>query len=187
MKITGEERRDKILNILKESEKPVSGTMLAKNFGVSRQVIVQDIALLRAVNHDIVSTHTGYILQNDNGYTRVFKVRHSEEKMLEELNLILDCGGRIQDVFVYHKLYGVVRVEMNITSRLEAKKYVEEIKGGVSVPLEQITTGYHYHTVEADKKETLDIIQEELQKKGYLVRLRDYEPVDFWSNEEMTK
>ena len=64
------------------------------------------------------------------------------------------------------------------------EEYVEEIKGGVSVPLEQITSEYHYHTVTADSKETLDEIQEELQKQGYLVALRDYEPVDFWSGED---
>ena len=72
--------------------------------------------------------------------------------------------------------------ELKLSRR--AKKYVEEIKGGVSVPLEQITSEYHYHTVTADSKETLDEIQEELQKQGYLVALRDYEPVDFWSGED---
>ena len=79
-------------------------------------------------------------------------------------------------------MYGVVRVKMNIKSRKDAKKYVEGIKGGVSVPLEQITSEYHYHTVTADSVETLDEIQEELQQQGYLVALRDYEPVDFWSD-----
>lgn len=38
--------------------------------------------------------------------------------MLDELNLIVDCGGKVEDVFVYHKLYGVIRVEMNIKSRM---------------------------------------------------------------------
>ena len=102
--------------------------------------------------------------------------------MLDELNLIVDCGGKVEDVFVYHKLYGIIRVEMNVKSRRGAKKYVEGIKGGVSVPLEQITSEYHYHTVTADRVEMLDEIQEELQNNGYLVALRDYEPVDFWSS-----
>ena len=180
--MSGEKRRENLLKILRESEEPVSGTKLAENFQVSRQVIVQDIALLRAKNHQILSTHRGYILQEKGHLQRVFKVKHSEEKLLEELNLIVDLGGQIEDVFVYHKLYGVIRVEMNVKSRKDAKKYVEGIYGGVSVPLEQITSEYHYHTVTADSKETLDEIQEELQKQGYLVALRDYEPVDFWSN-----
>jgi transcriptional regulator of NAD metabolism len=179
--MSGEKRRENLLKILRESEEPVSGTKLAENFHVSRQVVVQDIALLRAKNHNIISTHKGYVLQEKGNIQRVFKVKHSEEKLLDELNLIVDLGGQVEDVFVYHKLYGVIRVEMNVKSRKDAKKYVEGIYGGVSVPLEQITSEYHYHTVTADATETLDEIQEELQKQGYLVALRDYEPVDFWS------
>lgn len=182
--MNGEKRRENLLKILQDSECAVSGTELAQKFRVSRQVVVQDIALLRAKNYNIISTHKGYILQAKDSNQRVFKVKHSAGKMLDELNLIVDCGGKVEDVFVYHKLYGVVRVEMNIRSRRDALKYVEGIAGGVSVPLEQITSEYHYHTVTADSKETLDEIQEELQKQGYLVALRDYEPVDFWSNSE---
>lgn len=182
--MSGEKRRENLLKILQESEGPVSGTKLAKNFQVSRQVVVQDIALLRAKNHDIISTHKGYILKDRDTIQRVFKVKHSAEKLLDELNLIVDCGGKVEDVFVYHKLYGVIRVEMNVKSRRDAQKYVDGIKGGVSVPLEQITSEYHYHTVTADSVETLDEIQKELQDQGYLVALRDYEPVDFWSNVE---
>ena len=174
----GEKRRENLLKILQESESAVSGTKLATKFQVSRQVIVQDIALLRAKNHDIISTHKGYVLLDKGNIQRVFKVKHSAEKMLD------DCGGKVEDVFVYHKLYGVIRVEMNIKSRMDAKRYVDGIKGGVSVPLEQITSEYHYHTVTADSVETLNIIQEQLDKQGYLVALRDYEPVDFWSNTE---
>lgn len=179
--MSGEKRRENLLKILQDSDNPVSGTKLAEKFQVSRQVVVQDIALLRAIGHHILSTHRGYVLQDRGNLQRVFKVKHSKEKMLDELNLIVDLGGKIQDVFVYHKIYGVVRVQMNIKSRKDANKYVEGIKGGVSVPLEQITSEYHYHTVTADTMEALDEIQEELQKQGYLVALRDYEPVDFWS------
>lgn len=180
--MTGEKRRENLLKILQESSEPVSGTKLAKNFSVSRQVVVQDIALLRAKNHNIISTHKGYVLEDKGHISRVFKVKHSKNKQIDEYNLIVDLGGNIEDVFVYHKVYGVIRAVMNIKSRLDAKKYVEQIEeGGVSVPLEQITSEYHYHTVTADSEETLDIIQEELRKQGYLVALRDYEPVDFWS------
>jgi transcriptional regulator of NAD metabolism len=164
----GEKRRENLLKILQESESAVSGTKLAAKFQVSRQVIVQDIALLRAKNHNIISTHKGYVLQDKGNIQRVFKVKHSAEKMLDELNLIVDCGGKVEDVFVYHKLYGVIRVEMNIKSRIDAKKYVDSIEGGVSVPLEQITSEYHYHTVKADSEETLDLIEKALAKKNYL-------------------
>ena len=177
----GNKRREMILKILIESDAPVSGGKLSENFGVSRQVIVQDIALLRAMNHDIISTHRGYILQNEDSNQRVFKVKHSAQKMIDELNIIVDYGGVVEDEFVFHKLYGVIRVEMNLKSRRDVKKYIEELTSDVSLPLEAITSGYHYHTVSADSKDTLDDIQEELDKNNFLVALRDYEPVDFWS------
>lgn len=180
--MSGEKRRENLLKILQDSEEAVSGAGLAEKFQVSRQVIVQDIALLRAKNHNIISTHKGYIIQDDVGIQRVFKVKHSDARLIDELNIIVDLGGKVEDVFVYHKIYGVIRAKMNVKSRKDAKKYVEDIKSGVSEPLEKITSEYHYHTVTADSKETLDEIQKELEERGYLVALRDYEPVDFWSN-----
>ena len=182
--MNGTERREQILSILKNSEKPVPGVELARILHVSRQVIVQDMALLRANGVEILSTNRGYVTAEEHSCSRVFKVIHTEKQVEEELNLYVDFGGKVEDVFVYHKLYGVIRVEMNIKSRMDAKRYVDGIKGGVSVPLEQITSEYHYHTVTADSVETLNIIQDRLDKQGYLVALRDYEPVDFWSNTE---
>lgn len=132
--MSGEKRRENLLKILQESHKPVSGTKLAEKFQVSRQVVVQDIALLRASNHDIVSTHKGYVLKDKDHISRVFKVKHSEEKMLDELNLIVDCGGKVEDVFVYHKLYNVVRVPMNIKSRMDAKNTLSPLKGAFRFP-----------------------------------------------------
>ena len=92
--MSGEKRRENLLKILQDSDVPVSGTKLAEKFEVSRQVVVQDIALLRASNHNIISTHKGYVFQDRENIQRVFKVKHSEEKMLEELNLIVDLGGK---------------------------------------------------------------------------------------------
>ena len=182
--MSGEKRRENLLKILQESHKPVSGTKLAEKFQVSRQVVVQDIALLRASNHDIVSTHKGYVLKDKDHISRVFKVKHSEEKMLDELNLIVDCGGKVEDVFVYHKVYGVLRADMNIKSRRDIKNYLEEISSGKSSLLKNVTSGYHYHTILADSEDILDAIQDELQQKGFLAKLQDYEPVDFWGQEE---
>jgi len=179
--MSGEKRRENLLKILQESTNPVSGTELAEKFNVSRQIVVQDIALLRAKNHEIISTHKGYILNDEETFKRVFKVKHTTEQIPDELNLIVDLGGVVDDVFVYHKVYGVIKVDMNIKSRRDVKKYIEGIESGVSTPLMKITSEYHYHTVSADSKETLDEIQKELDESGYLVALRDYEPVDFWS------
>ena len=96
------------------------------------------------------------------------------------LKKIVDLGGTVEDVFVYHKVYGVLRAEMNIKSRMDIRNYMEEIRSGKSSLLKNVTSGYHYHTVRAERVEILDMIQEELQKKGLLAKLQDYEPVDFW-------
>lgn len=177
--MNGAERRESIISLLKDTDKPVSGTNMAEKFGVSRQVIVQDIALLRAANYDILPTRMGYVLNGTGNYKRVFKVRHSDNKIEEELNLIVDNGGKIDDVFVYHKIYGVIKAVMNIKSRRDVLKYMQDIKSGVSTPLKQITDDYHYHTVTADSGEILDTIERELDEKGYLVERRKYEPEEF--------
>ncbi len=178
--MSGEERRGKIIQALKNSDKAVSATTLAKEFDVSRQVIVQDVALLRANGKNIFSTNRGYLIQEDEETTRVFKVQHEDDEVKKELTTIVDLGGTVEDVFVYHKVYGVLRAEMNIKSRMDIRNYMEEIRSGKSSLLKNVTSGYHYHTVRAERVEILDMIQEELQKKGLLAKLQDYEPVDFW-------
>ena len=179
--MSGEKRREEILKTISSADTPVSGTALAARFHVSRQVIVQDIALLRAANHSIISTNRGYLIQEEQEITRVFKVQHEDSEVEDELTMIVDNGGTIEDVFVYHKVYGVLRAEMNIRSRMDIRNYLEEIRTGKSSLLKNVTSGYHYHTVRADSVEILDIIQEELNKRGFLAELQDYEPVDFWN------
>lgn len=179
----GEERRNTILTIISSEEKGVSGSTLAKQLGVSRQVIVQDIALLRANGNEIISTTKGYVVNKSNQEERIFKVRHSEDEIQDELEIIVDLGGIIKDVFVYHKSYGIVRAGLNIECRRDIRDYIENLKGGVSTPLMRVTADYHYHTVVAKNKDDLDMIQNELDKKGYLAELRSFEPVDFWSEQ----
>lgn len=182
--MNGEERRKEILAILDKSKSAISGEKLADIFEVSRQVIVQDIALLRAARNEILSTNRGYILQTKRGASRIFKVYHTIEQMVDELNTFVDFGATVEDVFVYHKVYGVIRAELRIRNRKDVQKYLTEIREGKSTPLMNVTSGYHYHTVLAEDEETLDQIQEELQKLGFLAELKTYEPVDFWKNQE---
>lgn len=180
----GEERRKQLLNILSSSNNPVPGGTLSKELNVSRQIIVQDISLLRANGATIFSTNKGYLLQEDRKYSRVFKVYHTDDQVEEELSTIVDAGGQIRDVFVYHKVYGVLKAEMGIKSRRDVRSYMEEISTGKSSLLKNVTSGYHYHTIDAESEEILDAIQEELQQKGFLAKLQDYEPVDFWGGQE---
>lgn len=180
----GEARRKQLLNILSSSNNPVSGGTLAKELNVSRQIIVQDISLLRANGATIFSTNKGYLLQEDRKYSRVFKVYHTDDQVEEELSTIVDAGGQIRDVFVYHKVYGVLKADMGIKSRRDIRAYMEEISTSKSSLLKNVTSGYHYHTIDAESEEILDAIQEELQQKGFLAKLQDYEPVDFWGDQE---
>ena len=180
--MNGTERRARIVELLREARKPLSGSMLARELGVSRQINVQDMALLRTRKElEIISTYQGYILhQPEEPCRRVFKVRHSTDRTEEELREIVDLGGQVEDVFVYHRVYGVVRGQLAITSRKDIQDFMQRLKESSSTPLMQITDDFHYHTVSADSERTLDQIQARLQELNLLAPLRDYEPVDFW-------
>ncbi len=181
--MTGEERREKLVRSLANNG-AISGNNLAKQLGVSRQVIVQDIALLRKGGMEIVSTTKGYILVEDNHPRRVFKLYHAADQCEDELNLIVDYGGRIEDVFIYHKAYNIVKAQMDVRSRKDVIKFMDQIRSGKSHLLSTATSGYHYHTVSADSEEELDEIYDQLEKHGFLAKLQDYEPVDFWHKDE---
>ena len=168
--MTGTERRKKLLNLMRESKTPLSGGALGSATGVSRQVIVQDIALIRAAGYDVIATNRGYICSSPVREKRVFEVNHTDEQMQDELNTIVDFGGVVLDVIVRHEVYGELRAELNISSRNKVALFMEEIRQGKSRPLKNITSGEHFHTVSADSAQTLDLIEEELRKKDYLVR-----------------
>ena len=145
--MTGEERRVKIADMLGTT--PLSATKIAEHFEVSRQVIVQDIALLRAEGLEIIATNRGYIIAGHPRARRVFKVCHSDERTREEQYLIVDAGGCVEDIFIWHKVYGKISARTDIDSRRAADIMLEKIASGVSRPLQNITGNYHYHTVSA--------------------------------------
>ncbi len=163
------ERRKAIVNLLLMSKIPVSGGELSKNFNVSRQIIVQDITVLKGLGYEIFSTHYGYVLQKSPLVERVFKLKHTTEQTEDELNTIVDLGGTVVDVFVWHKVYGKISAVINIFSRLHVKQFLEGVRTGKSTELMNITGGYHYHTIRAESDETLDKIEQELKNKNYIV------------------
>lgn len=169
--MTGQERRDAMIEMIQNSEKPVSGTALAKEFAVSRQVVVQDIALIRAAGHDILSTYRGYLLEKKPAVHRTFKVMHTEEQLEDELQTIVDMGGTVVDVKVHHRVYGEMKAPLHIRSRKQVREFMDDIRSGKSSPLMNITAHYHYHEVEADSEETLNEIEQALKEKGYLVNI----------------
>lgn len=171
--MTGEERRNKLLRMLKEQDTPLSGTALANEFHVSRQVIVQDIALMRAENHDILSTNRGYLYRREESQSaqpkRVFFVRHTTEQVLDEFMTILELGGKILDVVVEHEIYGQIRVDLLIETAQDARDFYDKLINSRDNPLKVLTDDCHYHTVAAPSEKLLDLMEQELRVKGYLL------------------
>ena len=170
--MNGDKRRESILEQLAGSSLPISGLQFAKLLNVSRQVIVQDIALLRAEKHDILSTNTGYIIKKAVKPQRVFCVAHSDDCILDELYTIVDLGGRVVDVQINHKVYGNFFALLNIKSRRDAENLVERISSGESIPLKKLTQDMHCHLVEADTVDELDSIETALRRKGFLCEIK---------------
>lgn len=169
--MSGKERRNRILCYLAHHDCPVSGTALAKEFGVSRQVIVQDIALLRSGHTEIISTNRGYLILSgqQTNKQRIYKCCHSDDQTEDELTCIVDQGGTVDNVFVNHKIYGRIQAEMNIRSRRDVREFLSRIQSGKSTLLKNVTSDYHYHTVSAENETILDDIEKELNRRGYLV------------------
>ncbi len=165
-----EDRKKQIVSIISSADSPVSGGDLADLLGVSRQVIVHDITLLRAEGVDIISTHSGYVIKSSPHRERIFKVRHTSAETEDELRSIVTMGGTVADVFVWHKVYGKLAAVLNVFSERGISQYIDGIKSGSSSELMRITDGYHYHTVRAESTETLDRIEAMLREKGYLVQ-----------------
>jgi transcriptional regulator of NAD metabolism len=174
--MTTAQRREEILALLNQADAPIAAKDLAARFGVSRQVIVQDLAVIRASRPNIISTNRGYILQQqETGCLREFKVRHTPEQAEQELNLIVDHGGRVKNISISHRVYGRVTAEMDIRSRQDVNEFVQAINSSHSSVLSSATSGYHYHLIEASSQERLDLIGEQLKKAGFLAPLQPWE------------
>lgn len=168
----GERRREIILEMLCTGSEPLSGTALAKKLGVSRQVIVQDIALLRATNKNILSTNKGYVMYGKQegvlNYKKVLAVKHNDGQMREELYTIVDAGAKVLDVIIEHEVYGQLSADLLINSRKDVDEFMEKILSDTAKPLKELTGDVHYHTIEADREEILAEVEEQLREKGYL-------------------
>lgn len=163
-----DQRRKEIASYMMSAQNAVPGGKLSEKFGVSRQIIVQDISALKEAGYEILSTHSGYVMQTTPHYERVFKLFHTKDQTEDELNTIIDFGGIVADVFVWHKVYGKMTAPLNISSRLHISQFLEGVRTGKSSELMNITGGYHYHTVKADSEEVLNRIESALQEKGFI-------------------
>ncbi len=165
-------RREKLMEILENANSPISGAELAKRLMVSRQVIVQDIALLRAVNKNILSTTKGYLIyvRENEKVNRCFLMKHTTNEIQDELCTIVDLGGKVLDVIVSHDIYGEIKADLIINNRQDVYDFVHKVEENNTIPLKELTDNIHLHTIEADSEEILDKIEEKLREKGYLLQ-----------------
>lgn len=170
--MNAQQRREMIMTLLEQAKDPIKGTHLADILSVSRQVIVQDIAILRAEGRTIAATPQGYLLPGQYAASvnrRTFAVKHAAEEIEKELTAIVDQGGKIIDVRVEHPVYGEIQGNLMLTSRRDIQQFLESMQETKAEPLSTLTEGLHLHTVEAKDKETLDFIEQQLELLGFLV------------------
>ena len=169
--MNSEERRREIYEILAERDTAISAAVLAERFHVTRQIIVKDIGLLKAEKINILSTAKGYMLNKGdaNCVRKLVHVCHDAESMEDELNTVVDFGGRVLTTAVEHPAYGTLGESLNIRSRRDIRKFLENINKTGCEPLLRLTKGNHTHLIEADDAECMAEICAELEKKGYLI------------------
>ena len=163
-------RRDKILESIKNSSTPVSATQLSKMMGVSRQVIVGDVALLRAEGKEIISTPRGYVSgSKQKSVTRRIAVNHTAEDTQTELYTLVDEGCTVEDVIVEHPIYGQLIGGLRLSSRYDVDEFIRRSEEENATPLSALTEGIHLHTLSAHSEEQLDRAIEKLKKLGFLL------------------
>lgn len=169
--LEGEQRRKAILAHLQKTKQAMSATKFAKEFGVSRQVIVGDVALLRAAGEEIIATARGYKLDSKElaeGYLAKIAVQHAEEETQLELETILSFGAEVIDVIVEHELYGELVGGLYISNQEEVFSFMKKYKSSNSRLLSQLTNGIHLHTIRYQKTTDLAKIKQALAEKGIL-------------------
>lgn len=165
------DRRAEILSLIGNSGSPVAANFLSEKYSVSRQVIVQDIAILRAQGYGVISTNRGYVLGSGLRAERVFKCRHTLDELVKESEIIISLGGKIEDISVNHRVYGKISARLELSTLRHAEELYRSLVSGASKPLMSVTDGYHYHTVSGENEQTLDKIEVALREKGYLIEI----------------
>mgnify|MGYP002197466090 CR=1 FL=1 len=166
------QRRESILNRLSGAETPVSASALAAQLGVSRQIVVGDVALLRAGGAQIDATPRGYQLHTaQKGYVGILACVHStEEEMRTELYTIVDQGGIVVDVAVENPLYGELRGNLNLASRYDVDHFIQQAADTPECLLSRMTGGVHLHTLSCPTPEAFRRIEAALDAKGLLYK-----------------
>ena len=167
------QRRRRIIERMRAHRGPLSGAELAKQLRVSRQCLVQDIAILRAAGEQILATPRGYRLPEatrNKQHRAVLACRHAPERTEEELQILVDHGVKILDVIVEHPLYGELRGALMLESRADVQDFLEQVKATHAALLSSLTRGVHLHTVEASRPEMISRARAKLRERGFLLK-----------------
>ena len=157
-------RRQAVAQALEEAVGPVSAAALAERFSVSRQIIVGDVALLRAGG--------GYLLGGrGGGVERTVACVHAPEEMERELNAIVDAGGEVVDVIVEHPVYGQLTGLLGVRSRYDVAEFVRRVEEHGARPLSALTGGIHLHTVRCPDEKTFRRVRKSLEAENFLLNM----------------
>jgi transcriptional regulator of NAD metabolism len=169
---SGDRRRREMLAWMQTRNSPVQGGDLARHFCVSRQCVVQDVAILRASGKEVLATPMGYRLpsQPSRTFQAILACRHTPEQTEEELQILVDHGVKVLDVLVEHPLYGELRGSLMIESRADLQDFVKHVRAKKATLLSLLTHGIHLHTVEASREEMISRAKSKLRARGFLLK-----------------
>ncbi len=164
-----EDRKKYILKSLKNNTSPISATTFGKELHVSRQVIVNDIALLRALGEPIIALPRGYVIERTNDENYVIACKHDKEDLEEELLTIISCGCGVKDVIVEHEIYGQISAKLCIYSQNDIKEFMEKLNSTTTNPLCSLTNNYHFHTLQCPSDKHFEDVKKALKKKNLCI------------------
>ncbi|MBQ0037253.1 MAG: transcription repressor NadR [Clostridiales bacterium] len=173
--MTAAQRRNRILNELQRADAPISAATLAHALSVTRQVIVGDVALLRAQGHEIAATPRGYLIPDTapTGLVRRMACFHSAEDTRDELNIMVDCGCTVLDVIVEHPVYGQLTAPLQLASRYDVEQFMQRMHQSDAAPLSLLTEGIHLHTLSCPGEDVWQHLRNILAERGFLLAEQD--------------
>lgn len=165
------ERRQQILEYLRAADGPLSASALAQRLSVSRQIIVGDVALLRAGGEAVTATPRGYVVERPRGgVVGAVACLHRSEDMERELTLMVDQGCTVENVIVEHPVYGQLTGPLELSSRYDVAEFIRKVEENAARPLSALTDGIHLHTLRCPNQAALDRVMAELEREGFLVK-----------------
>jgi transcriptional regulator of NAD metabolism len=167
----GVARRQRVLELLREARRSITGSELSASLGVSRQAIVNDMAILRAAGEPIGGSPQGYRWRGEqmSGVFATLACRHDREGCQKELETLVAHGVAVLDVVVDHQLYGEVRADMNVWTHRDVQRYMEVLHTSPVEPLSALTGGVHAHHVRAPDDVALGSARSDLALLGFLL------------------